>query len=111
VPAKQPQSIPKRACPPIAFGPQIQLIGAADYLTDFGCVAVNNAELVLAAYRLLAALRDDTPAVLDMARFRADGKNRTALLSAQAPPGGTVAGFRWLGGTGCATAQASPLRN
>jgi hypothetical protein len=28
------------------------------------------------AYGLLAALRDDTPAVLDVARFPADGKNR-----------------------------------
>jgi hypothetical protein len=41
--------------------------------------------VILAAYALLATLRDDTPAVLDdVARFLADGKNRTALLSAQA---------------------------
>jgi len=38
------------------------------------------AVLVLAAYGLLAALRDNTPAVLNAARFPADGKNRTALL-------------------------------
>ena len=42
------------------------------------------------------------------ARFLADGKNRTALLSAQGLPGGTVAGFRCSGGTGCATVSASP---
>src|SRR3989442_14634682 len=41
--------------------------------------------LVLATYGLLAAPRD-TPAVPDMARFSADGKNRTALLSAQVCP-------------------------
>jgi hypothetical protein len=43
---------------------------------------------VLAAYGLLAALRDDTQAVLDVPRFLlAHGKNRTALLSAQGLPG------------------------
>jgi len=41
------------------------------------------------------------------ARFLADGKNGTALLSAQGLPGGTVAGFRCSGGTGCATVPAS----
>lgn len=41
---------------------------------------------MLAAYGHLAALRDDTPAVLDVARFPADGKNKTALLSAQGLP-------------------------
>jgi len=41
------------------------------------------------------------------ARFLADGQNRTALLSAQGLPGGTVAGFRCSGGTGCATVPAS----
>jgi hypothetical protein len=41
------------------------------------------AVLVLDAYGLLAALRDSTPAVLDVARFPADGKNGTASLSAQ----------------------------
>jgi hypothetical protein len=50
---------------------------------------------VLAAYGLLAALRDDTSAVLDVAKFPADGKNRTALLSAQGLPGDTVVDFRW----------------
>jgi hypothetical protein len=54
---------------------------------------------MLAAYGLLAALRDDTPAALDVARFPADGKNRTALSSAQGLPSGTFAGFRWSGGT------------
>jgi hypothetical protein len=63
------------------------------------------AVLVLAAYGLLAALRDGTPAVPDVARFPADGKNRTALLSSQGLPGGTVAGFRWSGGTACARHQ------
>jgi hypothetical protein len=48
---------------------------------------LNQAVLVLAAYGLLAALRDDTPAVLDVARFPADGKNRMALLSAQGAAG------------------------
>jgi|SRR6266567_3331630 len=43
------------------------------------------------------------------ARFLAGGKNRTALLSAQGLPGGTVAGFRCSGGTACATVSASPL--
>jgi hypothetical protein len=38
---------------------------------------------VLAAHGLLAALRDGTPAVLDVARFPVSGKNKTALLSAQ----------------------------
>jgi len=66
---------------------------------------------VLAAYRLLAALRDDIPAVLDVARFPAGGKNRTALLSDQGLPGGTVAGFTWSGGIGRATVPASPLQN
>jgi hypothetical protein len=42
---------------------------------------------VLAAHGLLVALRDDTPAVPDVAGFPADGKNRTALLSAQGMPG------------------------
>jgi hypothetical protein len=61
---------------------------------------------VLAAYDLLAVLRDDTPAVLDVARFPADDKNGTALLSAPGMhetacflPGGMVTGFRWSGGT------------
>jgi hypothetical protein len=54
----------------------------------------NEAVLVLAAYGLLAALRDDTSAVLDVVRFPGDSKNGTALLSAQGLPGGTVAGFR-----------------
>jgi len=66
------------------------------------------AVLVLAAYGLLAALRDGTPAVPDVATFPADVKNRTAVLSAQGLPGGTVAGFRWSGSTGCATASATP---
>jgi len=43
--------------------------------------------LALAAYGLLAAQRDDTPAVPDVAGFPADGRNRTALLSAQGMPG------------------------
>jgi len=43
------------------------------------------------------------------ARFLADGKSRTALLPAQRLQGGTVASFRCSGGTGCATAPASPL--
>jgi hypothetical protein len=55
----------------------------------------NQTVLVLAAHGLLAALRDDTPAVLHVARFPADGKNRTALLSAQGLPGGTIVRFRW----------------
>jgi len=46
--------------------------------------------------------------IASRARFLADGKNRTALLSAQGLPGGTVAGFRCSGGTGCATVSASP---
>jgi hypothetical protein len=33
-----------------------------------------------------AALRDDAPAVLDVLRFPADGKNRTALPSSQDCP-------------------------
>jgi len=41
------------------------------------------AVLALAAYGLLAALRDDAPAVPDVAGLGADGKNRTASLSAQ----------------------------
>jgi hypothetical protein len=49
--------------------------------------AYRSAVLALAAYGLLAALRDDTPAVPDVAGFPADGKNRTALLSAQGMPG------------------------
>src|ERR1039458_9481326 len=49
--------------------------------------AYRSAVLALAAYGLLAALRDDTPAVPDVARFPADGKNRTAVLSAQGMPG------------------------
>src|ERR1019366_5389786 len=49
--------------------------------------AYRSAVLALAAYGLLAALRDDTPAVPDVAGFPADGKNRTALLSAQGIPG------------------------
>jgi hypothetical protein len=69
------------------------------------------AVLVLAACGLLAAPRDDTPALRDMAGFPADGKNRTALLSAQGLPGGTVAGFHWSDGTGYAPARATPLRN
>ena len=44
------------------------------------------AVLVLAAYGLLAALRDDTPAAPDVAGFPTDGRN-TALLSAQGMPG------------------------
>ena len=58
-----------------------------------------------------AVLVMDTPAVLDVARFPADGKKRTALLSAQGPTRGTVAGFRWSGGIGCATVPTTPLRN
>ena len=42
---------------------------------------------MLAAYGLLAALRDDSPAVPDVAGFATDGKNGTALLSAQGIPG------------------------
>lgn len=38
---------------------------------------------VLAAHGLLAALRDDAPEVLHVARFPADGEDRTALLSSQ----------------------------
>src|ERR1017187_9194199 len=49
--------------------------------------AYRSAVLALAAYGLLAALRDDTPAVPDVAGFPADGKNRTALLAAQGMPG------------------------
>jgi hypothetical protein len=49
-----------------------------------------------------------TPAALDVDRFPADGNNRTALLSAQWLRGGTVARFRWSGGTGRATVPASP---
>jgi hypothetical protein len=45
------------------------------------------ADLALAACGLLAALRDDTLAVPDVAGFPADGKDRTALLSAQGVPG------------------------
>jgi hypothetical protein len=67
------------------------------------------AVLVLAAHGLLAALRDDTPAVLDVARFPADGKSRTALLSAHGLLGDTIVGFRWSGGTGCATGRRNPL--
>src|SRR6266568_8479612 len=68
-----------------------------------------SAVLVLAAYDLLASLRDDTLAVLDVARFPVGGKRRTALLAAQRPPGGTVVGFRWSGDIGRATESASPL--
>jgi hypothetical protein len=49
--------------------------------------------------------------LLDVARFPADGTNRTALLSAQGLPGGMVVGFPWSGGIGGATASASPLRD
>jgi hypothetical protein len=52
-----------------------------------------------------------TPAELDVAKFPADGKNRTAAISAQGLPGCAVAGLRWSGGTGCATGQATPLLN
>ena len=41
---------------------------------------------MLAAYGLLAVLRDDTPAVPDVAGFPTDGRN-TALRSAQGMPG------------------------
>ena len=43
------------------------------------------------------------------ARFLTDGKNRTALLSAQGLPGGTAVRFPWSGGIGRATVSASPL--
>jgi hypothetical protein len=69
------------------------------------------AVLVLAAYGPSAALCDGTAAVLDVARFPADGKNRTALLTAQGLPCGTVAGFGWSESIGCPTARATPLRN
>jgi hypothetical protein len=49
------------------------------------------------------------PAVPDVVRFPADGKNRTAWLSAQEPPGGATADFRWPGGTECAQVQASGI--
>jgi hypothetical protein len=49
------------------------------------------------------------PAELDVAKFPADGKNRTAAISAQGLPGCAVAGLLWSGGTGCATGQASRL--
>jgi hypothetical protein len=74
-------------------------------------VGLNGSPPVLAAYGPLAALRDDTPAVLYVARFPTDGKNRTALLPASGLPGGTVASFRCSGGTGCATVSATPLLN
>jgi hypothetical protein len=64
---------------------------------------------VLAANGVLAALRDGILAVLDVARFPANGKNRTALRQLRELPGGTVVGFCWSDGAGCATASASPL--
>jgi len=48
---------------------------------------------------------------LNVARFAANGKNKTELLSAQGLPGGMIAGFRWSSGIGCATGRAIPLRN
>jgi hypothetical protein len=58
---------------------------------------------------IFAALRDDSPAVLDTARFSANGKNRTTLPSAQRLPGTTGVSFRWSGGTGCALVSTTPL--
>jgi hypothetical protein len=45
------------------------------------------ADIVPAANGLVAALREGTPAVLDVATFPVGGKNRTALPSAQGLPG------------------------
>jgi hypothetical protein len=42
---------------------------------------------MLTAYGPPAALRDDTPEALDVAGLPADGKNRTALLSAHGMSG------------------------
>jgi hypothetical protein len=39
----------------------------------------DQADLVFAAYSLLAAPREDTPAVLDVVSFPADGKNRNGV--------------------------------
>jgi hypothetical protein len=58
---------------------------------------------MLVAYGLLAAVRDDAPAVLHAARPCQRQEQSSCLL------GGTVAGFGWSGGTGCAAVSETRL--
>jgi hypothetical protein len=65
--------------------PEQQAVAQADH-DQWNYVTPNGGSRVRCLWSS-AVLRDDIPAVLEVARFPADGKNRTALQSAQGPPG------------------------